>query len=159
MRPMIDTSWYERIDPPLSNGHKYRVIAAKFWLLDGIEGGGEDPTIVSIGGHCRLIIYHNEIPELWVSSGLTWDGPSGPAIDTPTSIGSSCLHDQGYKALREGILPLEGSSQSWRELRLLFDRAYRKYMLADGMHPLRASWQYWALRLRGGKRAKRKVPS
>lgn len=34
-----------------------------------------------------------------------WDGPSGPAIDTPSVMAGSLVHDAGYQLIREGYLP------------------------------------------------------
>ncbi len=59
-----------------------------------------------------------------------WDGPSGPTIDTPTSMPGSLFHDGGYQLIREGFLPME-----YREK---FDQLLHDICEADGMYSWRA---------------------
>lgn len=40
-----------------------------------------------------------------LKQGFTWDGPSGPAIDTDDLMRASALHDFGYRSIRRGLLP------------------------------------------------------
>jgi len=48
---------------------------------------------------------------LFIRVGYPWDGPSGPAVDTPNFMLSSLVHDAFYQLMREELLP-----QSIREL-------------------------------------------
>ena len=41
-----------------------------------------------------------------LKQGFTWDGPSGPAIDTPDLMRASALHDFGYRSIRRLLLPV-----------------------------------------------------
>lgn len=43
--------------------------------------------------------------ELVILEGYVWDGPSGPAIDTPNFMPGSLVHDVLYEMLRKGQLP------------------------------------------------------
>ena len=39
-----------------------------------------------------------------INCGYTWDGPSGPTIDTPDSMTPSLFHDAAYQLMRQGLL-------------------------------------------------------
>jgi len=43
---------------------------------------------------------------LAISAGYSWDGPSGPTIDTKTFMRGSLIHDAIYQLIREGALTL-----------------------------------------------------
>lgn len=75
---------------------------------------------------------------LYIKAGYSWDGPSGPAFDTPNFMRASLVHDALYQMLREGYLPLE-----WREK--ADDEMYR-ICREDGMSAIRAWWCYTAVR-------------
>lgn len=83
---------------------------------------------------------------LLVAAGYAWDGPSGPAIDTPSFMRGSLIHDCLYQQLREGLLP-----QAWREVA---DRELVRICREDGMSRLRAWWVYHGVRLGGGPAAR-----
>lgn len=79
---------------------------------------------------------------LRIREGFSWDGPSGPAVDTPRTMRASLAHDALYLLIRVGALP-------W-SVRALADATYRALLLAHGVHPFRA-WYHWAaVRLFGG---------
>jgi len=42
---------------------------------------------------------------LLVFAGYAWDGPSGPTLDTPSFMRSSCAHDVFFQILRECLIP------------------------------------------------------
>jgi hypothetical protein len=63
-----------------------------------------------------------------------WDGPSGPAIDTPDYMGASLIHDVLYQMIRLGVLP-----PWWREKA---DEIMRRLCIGAGMWPIRAWWCY-----------------
>lgn len=75
---------------------------------------------------------------LTVKAGYAWDGASGPALDTPSAIRGSLIHDALYQLMREGFLP-----QSCREIA---DRILVEVCRMDGMDPLRAAGWYAAVR-------------
>ena len=63
-----------------------------------------------------------------------WDGPSGPTIDSPSSMPGSLFHDAGYQLMREGFLPIDFRPQ--------FDQLLHDICEADGMCNWRADlWQ------------------
>ena len=77
--------------------------------------------------------------------GYAWDGPSGPAIDTPNFMRGSLVHDALYQLLREGHL-----APACREAADMF---LRDLCLEDGMWRIRAWWVYRGVRLGGGPSA------
>jgi hypothetical protein len=83
--------------------------------------------------------------ELYIIGGYAWDGPSGPAFDTPSFMRASLVHDALYQLMREGHLPL-----SWRDEA---DEEMRFVCLEAGMWSLRAAWCYQAVRSFGGPAA------
>ena len=55
---------------------------------------------------------------LILKPGFRWNGPSGPAVDTPKSMMPSGLHDCLYGAISAGLLPdsvRELSDETYRE--------------------------------------------
>lgn len=76
---------------------------------------------------------------LFVKHGYAWDGPSGPAVDTPDFMRASLAHDALYQLLRQGYL--DGSC------RILADRELRRICRQDGMSWFRASYVYLGVRL------------
>lgn len=75
---------------------------------------------------------------LLIYKGYSWDGGSGPALDTANVMGASLVHDAGYQLGRMGILAMKS--------RRKVDRIMRKIMLEDGVTKLRAAWWYAAVR-------------
>lgn len=61
-----------------------------------------------------------------------WDGPSGPTIDTETSMAGSLVHDLLYHLIRLGHLPIESKDEC--------DNIMRAIMLQDGMWGFRAKY-------------------
>ena len=89
--------------------------------------------------------------ELYVLAGYAWDGPSGPAFDTPSFMRASLVHDALYQLMRERHLPLSWRDEADEEMRLV--------CLEDGMWKLRAAWCYRAVRSFGGPAAKEPTPA
>ncbi len=84
--------------------------------------------------------------KLTITKGYSWDGPSGPAIDTKNFMQGSLIHDALYQLIREGKLG--------RNLRKRSDEILREICIADGMCRLRAWWVYLSVRVFGGCAAK-----
>ena len=76
-----------------------------------------------------------------------WDGPSGPTIDTPSSMRGALKHDGLYQLMRAGVLDIK-----WREAT---DKVLRDTCKEDGMWGWRADWWYRAVRLAAGPAAKK----
>lgn len=84
--------------------------------------------------------------ELEIKAGYSWDGGSGPAVDTNNFMRATVVHDCLYQFLRESLLPL------W--MRELCDLVMRKMCREDGMSEIRAWWIYRGVRSGGGNAAK-----
>lgn len=82
---------------------------------------------------------------LTLQKGYAWDGPSGPAFDTPTFMRASAVHDALYQLLRLGLLA--------PELRAAADDEMHRICLEDGMWRLRAWWCHRGVRLGAGPAA------
>ena len=80
-----------------------------------------------------------------LDKGYAWDGPSGPAVDTPTFMRASLGHDGLYQLMRHGILP-----QSYRKE---VDRLMSAHCLEDGMNRFRAWYAYTGVRVGAGPAA------
>lgn len=77
---------------------------------------------------------------LTIDAGYSWDGPSGPAIDTDNFMNPSLVHDALYQLIREGHL--SGSTY-----RIYADQVFRDMALAEGMSELRAWNAYYMVRI------------
>jgi len=84
-------------------------------------------------------IFINQDGLLRILDGYSWDGPSGPTIDTHTFMRGSLVHDALYQLIREGHL-----SEAHR---LMADQLLREICLEDGMSRLRAWYVYHSVRL------------
>lgn len=67
-----------------------------------------------------------------------WDGPSGPAIDTPSFMRGSLVHDALYALMRGKLLPLDRRPAA--------DLLLKRHCIEDGMNPVRAAWVYASVR-------------
>lgn len=74
-----------------------------------------------------------------IKSGYSWDGPSGPSVDTKNFMRGSLVHDALYQLIREGVL-----KQSDRKAA---DVILRTICLEDGMSTIRAWYVYLAVRI------------
>jgi len=100
-----------------------------------IAGTVEIPPVITLGADGLLTI----------RKGYAWDGPSGPAIDTPNFMRGSLVHDALYQLMRERRIP-----QQHREYA---DALLREICLEDGMSKARAWWVYQGVRLGGASSA------
>lgn len=80
-----------------------------------------------------------------VHAGYAWDGPSGPAMDTPTAMRGSLIHDCLYQLIRLGLL-----GKQWR---VKADMIYEEACIKDGMWKIRAWGHFKALRAFGWRAA------
>ena len=78
---------------------------------------------------------------LHIKADYSWDGPSGPAIDTKNFMRGSLEHDALYQLMREGLLPAS--------MRKVADLRLQAICLEDGMSALRAWWVYRGVRYGG----------
>ena len=75
---------------------------------------------------------------LTIYAGYSWDGASGPAIDTDTIMRGSLVHDALYQFIRLMLLGHE-----WRPVA---DLLLKTVCLDAGMWAIRAEWVYLAVR-------------
>jgi len=83
---------------------------------------------------------------LTINKGYSWDGPSGPTIDTKTFIRGSLIHDALYQLMREGYIDDEHRDYA--------DRLLRKICIEAGMNKFRAWYVYISLKWFGEKNTK-----
>jgi len=84
---------------------------------------------------------------LYVSKDYAWDGPSGPTVDTKSSLAASLVHDVFYQLMRLGLLP--------RSCRAEADKELRRIGIDKGMFPPRAEMWYIAVRSCAGDAVKK----
>ena len=84
---------------------------------------------------------------LLIRANYTWDGPSGPTIDTPDFMRGSLVHDALYQLMREDLLD--------RQHRDAADRFLEQVCVEDGMRPLKAARIYFIVKNFGKHRAYR----
>lgn len=102
-----------------SKGHKYQ-LKRDAWFQTSITGYAGHTGYVEIKIDGRVLVL----------AGYAWDGPSGPTIDTKSSMRGSLLHDALYQLIRFEILP--------RKYRQNADcEAFRRW-LTDKMWKIRA---------------------
>jgi len=68
---------------------------------------------------------------LLIRKGYAWDGPSGPTVDTFSSMRGSLVHDALYQLIREKHLPMK--------VKNVADRLLKAICIADGMW----KWRAW----------------
>lgn len=98
----------------------------------------------------RLDFYYLLLDEsglLYIESDYAWDGPSGPAFDTPNFMRGSLVHDALYQLMRLGALDPA-------VYRIQADELLRQICLEDGMSSLRAWWVYSGVRIGAAGAAK-----
>lgn len=79
---------------------------------------------------------------LTVYEGAPWDGPSGPAVDSPDFMDASLAHDYLYHGIALGIIPK--SERKNADLTLIYQAQIH------GMSWTRRQWVYWGVRIGGG---------
>jgi hypothetical protein len=84
---------------------------------------------------------------IWIRREYSWDGPSGPTLDTKTFMRGSLIHDSLYQLMR--LSKLDHTKH-----RKQADAILRKICIDDGMMKLRAWYVYRSVRLFGGKSAR-----
>lgn len=106
---------------------RYRAGGYKYQLIDdyavdtGIRGFAAETRYVGITPAGRVFI----------RAGYAWDGPSGPTIDTGSSLRGSLVHDALYQLMRLGLLP--------EDCRARADAILEEICVEDGMWRFRAA--------------------
>lgn len=83
---------------------------------------------------------------LLIKPGYSWDGPSGPTIDTKNFMRGSLIHDALYQLMRENVLLQSDRKKA--------DEILRTVCLEDGMSKFRAWYVYKGVRAGGASSAK-----
>jgi hypothetical protein len=91
---------------------------------------------------CGRYLSLSEDGTLTIKDGYSWDGPSGPTIDSKNFMRGSLVHDAIYQLIRRGDIASE-----WREYA---DKLLRDICLEDGMCSVRAWYVYKSVRAFGG---------
>lgn len=82
---------------------------------------------------------------LTIRNGYSWDGPSGPTIDTANFMRGSLVHDALYQLIRQELLS--------EESRIPADMELKRICKEDGMSSIRAWWVIKGLKYFGGPAA------
>lgn len=83
---------------------------------------------------------------IYIKFGYSWDGPSGPTIDTDNFMRGSLVHDALYQLFRE-------NPHMAKDHKDTADRLLQSMCIEDGMSRLRAAWVYWGVKTFGAKSA------
>lgn len=86
-------------------------------------------------------VHHTYGGLLMIGPGVSWDGPSGPAVDTVNFMRASLVHDTLYGAIERGDLPKKHRKDA--------DRLMRQIAREDGMSAIRAWYAWLGVRLAG----------
>jgi hypothetical protein len=76
--------------------------------------------------------------KLTIRKRYSWDGPSGPTIDTKNFMRGSLIHDALYQLMREKVLPQSARKRA--------DEILREVCLQDGMSRFRAWYVFKTVR-------------
>ena len=127
-------------------GYKYRVKAPR-----NLPGGVGAVIQTGITGFYRTVYDPIYTDRPWavlqkdgvmtIYVGTAWDGPSGPAFDTPNLMLPSLPHDMFYRLLELKLLPMR--------LRKLMDLMMLDLCEETGMSWTRRHIDYWGVRLGG----------
>jgi Protein of unknown function (DUF1353) len=79
--------------------------------------------------------------KLTIAKGYSWDGPSGPTIDTKNFMRASLVHDALYQLMRANKLDRNKKDNA--------DRILQTICKADGMSSIRAYNAYLGVKLFG----------
>jgi hypothetical protein len=82
---------------------------------------------------------------LRLKDGYASDGPTDPAIDTPSFMRGAFAHDGLYALIRMGLLP--------QSARPIADKILRRLCREDGMFSVRAWWVHLGVKYGGGPSA------
>ncbi|MDP3733711.1 MAG: DUF1353 domain-containing protein [Nanoarchaeota archaeon] len=87
---------------------------------------------------------------LKTKKGYTWDGASGPTIDTKNFMRGALVHDALYQLMRENLLEMKHRQYA--------DQLLREICQRDGMSRFRSWYVYIAVRSWFGKKAAQQRP-
>jgi hypothetical protein len=112
----------------LKSRWKYTLVE-EFSLLTGIEfPKAVVTTYITLAGNGALS----------VQAGYSWDGPSGPMVDGPTTLTPSLVHDAFYQLLRLHLISYTKKPE--------IDQLFITMCKARGMNAFRAWYAHRALK-------------
>lgn len=114
-------------------GYKYVVDAT--WIREARDFIGHAAQIRDRNG--RILAQLDSDGFITVLPGYAWDGPSGPTIDTPSTLRASLAHDVLYQMMRERHLDAS--------LRPEADDLLERMLVEDGCNRVRAKLWRWAV--------------
>ena len=88
----------------------------KYQLVEGVALQTEVASEREIS-HPMMVLHTSGL--LLIQSGYAWDGPSGPTLDTKSTMQASLAHDALYQLMREGLLSPEHKPEADRTLEML----------------------------------------
>jgi len=109
-------------------------LSNKYVLLDPYEIQTPITGHLAYTDHIALF----ETGLLKIAEGYSWDGPSGPTIDTENFQRGSLVHDALYELIREEKVPYYVKSSA--------DMLLRRICRCDGMSRFRSTYVYRAVR-------------
>ena len=119
-----------------SEGYKYQ-LEKDYSISVAIQGERVDSQFITL----------DEQGTLTIRKGYSWDGPSGPTIDTLDSMRGALVHDALYQSMRDyGLDRVKYKSVA--------DDTFRRCCREDGMLWVRAFYFYWGVKLFGAKSTK-----
>ncbi len=130
----MDKACYKRIHPK----HKYRLVEPYSYNT----GFNDLEETVKIR---HLSLEENGL--LKFEKGFTWDGPSGPSVDTLNIMRGSLIHDGIYRLIRNEKI-------DYNPFKVRADKLLKKICRCDGTFCFRAWYIYIAVRLFGGRSAR-----
>lgn len=134
----MKTFLYEKL--PKSDKYKYRLTADYSVQLHFIPEKTIHGDYYSLYDTGVLVIY----------KGYSWDGASGPTIDTKNTVRASCVHDVLYQALKEKKLPRKYKQPSDKELQIIMlEDSNTDTIFWNVLNNTRAGYYYAAVRVFG----------
>lgn len=143
-------------------GYKYQLSISEYPLMLPIAPGDE---IFHYNRNTEIISVDDDMDHvkcgpflaLWPSGkmriyeGYAWDGPSGPAFDTPNFMTPSMVHDALYQLMRNRVIPRD-------PFRAMADEIMYQMCKRRGMCGARAWWCKRGVVRFGAKAATKKRP-
>jgi len=109
---------YKEIDHPK---YKYEMICTRV-VWTNVKGYSISHPLFSLTKRGRLTVRNK----------YRWDGPSGPTVDTPSFMRSSCVHDVLFQCLRSGLFG-ELTEEEFEDLFELSNKELERLSVHDGM--------------------------
>lgn len=140
-----------------TEGYKYRT-SRTYWIFTNIRPFEE----VQVG---RIILTIEGL--MIILNGYSWDGPSGPTLDTKDFMPGGLGHDAGYEILRcpqklldrrcDIVRPGKDiiHAATHEQIREEFDLMLTEINLEEGMWEFRANYVHKAVRLGGVESAEK----